>query len=145
MNIFFDTSVLVAASLQHHTLHAQASSAVRQVIRKRNNGCISAHGLAETYSVLTRIPVTPRIHPSEALQIIQRNILPHFEVIALDANDYKAVIEEAASYGWSGGVVYDMLHISCAVKRSVDRIYTLNLSEFRRIAPKTLQDKIRNP
>ncbi len=28
--------------------------------------CISTHGLAEFYSVLTRAPFTPRIHPTEA-------------------------------------------------------------------------------
>jgi hypothetical protein len=48
--IFFDTSVLVAASERSHPHHAQAWPALRRVA---NQGFMSVHSIAETYAALT--------------------------------------------------------------------------------------------
>jgi predicted nucleic acid-binding protein len=144
VNLFFDTSVLVAASSASHPHHAQAMSALRSLRNKGNHGWMSQHALAETYAILTAAPLTPRIHPSEALRIIEVNILPHFRVVELEPKDYQQVVRDMAAGGWRSGKIYDALHLRCAQKQPVDRIYTFNVREFQQIAPH-LQNKICAP
>jgi predicted nucleic acid-binding protein len=49
-----------------------------------------------------------------------------------------------AEEGWTGGVVYDALHLQCARKTACGRIYTFNLPDFQLLAP-DLKDKICAP
>jgi predicted nucleic acid-binding protein len=144
MNVFFDTSVLVAASLTSHPHHVQAHAALRRVATKTDKGFIGAHSLAEIYAILTRLPLEPRIHPLEAVRIIAENILPHFEVIPLLPEDYAAIIAQMGEGGRTGEKIYDALLLSCAAKCPAERIYTFNVVEFRKLAP-TLQDRICAP
>lgn len=53
MQVFFDTTVLVAASEQSHPHHAQALPALRRVVAGHDGGFVSAHSIAETYAALT--------------------------------------------------------------------------------------------
>ncbi|MFZ1890105.1 MAG: PIN domain-containing protein [Candidatus Binataceae bacterium] len=135
MDIFFDTSVLVAAAVRHHPHHSQAASALSDVIGGSYSGFLSVHSIAETYAVLTRLPVQPAIHPSEALRIIEENILAHLRPLSLGAREYREVLREVAEAGLTGGVIYDALLLRCARKRNFYRIYTFNVSHFRIVAP----------
>jgi predicted nucleic acid-binding protein len=145
MDIFFDTSVLVAASVRSHPHHAQALPALQRVIAGKDRGVFSNHSIAEVFSALTRIPVVPRIHPAEAARIVQENILSHFEGIAIGKSDYVEVMKTMATGGWVGGKIYDALLLWSAQKANVDRVYTLNLKDFRLLAPPSLQAKICAP
>ena len=145
MDIFFDTTVLVAASERSHPHYAQAWPALRRVAIGKDNGFVSAHSVAEVYASLTRLPVLPRIHPVEASRIINENILPHFEVIPILKSDYLAALKSVTSGGWSGAKIYDALLLCCAAKREMDRIYTFDLADFRLLAPASLQGKICAP
>ena len=145
MRVYLDTNVLVAASVQEHQHHLQSFDLVKAVKEGTFEGCISTHGLAEFYSVLTRAPFTPRVHPAEAGRFLNDNILPYFELIALSAEDYKAVLRSCASAGLIGGVVFDALHVHSAQKSGCDRIYTFNVKDFRFLAPADLVDKITAP
>ena len=139
MDIFFDTTVLVAASEQGHPHHAQARPALQRVAAGRDKGFMGAHSIAEVYAALTRLPVQPRIHPLEAVRILSDNIVPHFEIIPIDKEDYVAALSSVGNGGWSGPKIYDALLLRCATKRGVKRIYTFNLGDFRQLAPPTLQ------
>jgi len=110
----------------------------------RHSGAVSAHGLAETFSTLTRLPLSPAIHPAEAYLFIKETVLPHCEVVGLDAKDYLAVLESAAKAALRGGVLYDALQLRCAEKARCDRIYTFNHAHFVRLAP-ALHDRISQP
>jgi predicted nucleic acid-binding protein len=145
VKVYLDTNILVAASVREHPHHAQSFDLVRAVKEGALRGCISTHGLAEFYSVLTRAPFTPRVHPTEAGRFLDDNILPYFELVALSANDYKAVIRSCASAGLIGGVVFDALHLHCAQKAGCDRVYTLNVKDFRALAADDLSAKIGAP
>ena len=145
MKVYLDTNVLVAASVQEHPHHMQSFDLVRAVKEGALRGCISTHGLAEFYSVLTRAPFTPRVHPAEAGRFLDDNILPYFELIALSADDYKAVLRSCTNAGLAGGVVFDALHLHSAQKADCDRIYTFNVKDFRSLAPADLADKIAAP
>src|SRR5271155_6127530 len=109
MYIFFDTTVLVAASEQSHPHYAQAWPALLRVAAGQDKGIMGLHSIAEVFAALTRLPVQPRIHPVEAARIITENILPHFEVVSLGENEYLEVLSAMAGGGWIGAQVYDVL------------------------------------
>jgi len=145
MDVFFDTTVLVAASEQSHPHYAQARPALLRVATGQDRGFMSAHSIAELYAALTRLPVQPRIHPVEAARIVAENILPYFEVVTLSKKDYVEALNAMAAGGWAGAKIYDALLLCCAARRAVDRIYTFNLGDFKQLAPARLQEKICAP
>ena len=106
---------------------------------------MSAHSIAEVYAALTRLPVQPRIHPVEALRIINDNILPHFEAVPIGKKDYVEALRVVANGGWTGAKIYDALLMGCAARCRADRIYTFNLADFRLLAPAGLQEKVCTP
>ncbi len=145
MRIFFDTTVLVAASERSHPHHVQAWLALLRVAGTRDKGFISAHSIAELYAALTRLPVQPRIHPVEAARIVSENILPHFEVVPVSLDDYLEAVKSVANGGSIGPKIYDVLMLRCADQCGAERIYTFNLGDFRQLAPEALQKKICAP
>jgi predicted nucleic acid-binding protein len=145
VNIFFDTTVLVAASEQSHPHYTQARPALLRVATGQDKGIMGLHSIAELFAALTRLPVQPRIHPVEAARIVNENVLPHFEVVFLGEEDYVEVMNMMASGGWSGARIYDALLLRCAARSGVERIYTFNLGDFRQLAPDCLQEKICAP
>lgn len=77
----------------------------------------------------------PRISPTMAYDLIQRNVFDLCEVLPLSADDYRAVIKHLSDEGITGGVTYDAVILSAAIKGKADRIVTLNGDDFRRIYP----------
>src|ERR1700674_1719199 len=144
MKIYCDTSVLVAASISTHPHYAQSMGLLLQVRAGKLEAVISAHGTAEFYAVLTRAPLSPPIYPSEAWRLLAENILPHFHVAALTAAQYASVLRQAAEKGWTGGLVYDALHLEAAPSNRCKRIYTFNLRHFLQLAPE-LRNTICSP
>lgn len=145
MNIFFDTSVLVAASERSHPHHVQARPALLRVIVGKDKGFISAHSIAEIYAALTRLPVQPRIHPMEAARIVTENLVPNFDVVPVRKQDYVEALTATAAGGWTGGKIYDALLLRSARSCSAERIYTFNLADFRNLASEDLRAKICSP
>ena len=88
MKVFFDTSVLVAASEQGHPHYPQAWLALLRVTARKDRGFINVHSIAEMYAALTRLPVQPLIHPTEAARIISDNILTRFESMSVGKKDH---------------------------------------------------------
>ncbi|HKW74867.1 MAG TPA: PIN domain-containing protein [Terriglobales bacterium] len=144
MKAYFDTTVLVAACIIGHSHHNQAAAVMQTTRTKKLNACTSVHALAEFYSVLTRAPFTPPVYPSEAWQLLSTNILPSFDLITLTPKEYLEAIQNCALQGWSGGRVYDALHLRCAQKFGCDRIYTFNLRHFKQLSPE-LADRVISP
>jgi predicted nucleic acid-binding protein len=144
VKVYFDTTVLVAASVAGHPHHGQSFSTLSAVLNKIVIGCVSGHGLSELYAVLTRAPFTPPIYPLEAWKLISANVLPNFKIITLTSEMYRDAIESCANHGWIGGRIYEALHLSCARNAACDRIYTLNVRHFQQLAP-DLADRIGAP
>ncbi len=145
MEIFFDTTVLVAASEQGHPHYARAWPALQRVAAGHDKGFMGVHSIAEVYASLTRLPVQPRIHPLEAVRIVTDNILAHFEVVFMDKEDYLAALSTVGNGAWSGAKIYDALLLRCAAKCMPERIYTFNLGDFKQLAPAALQGLICAP
>lgn len=145
MRSYIDTNVLVAACVEDHPHYPPAFDLVKRVKNGEMEACIAAHGLAELYSVLTRAPFRPRVHPAEAGRLLEDNLLPHLELVTLSAEDYRDVLNACAAAGLIGGVVFDALHLRAARKAGCDRIYTFNVRDFRALASDDLQEKITAP
>jgi predicted nucleic acid-binding protein len=77
---YLDTNVLIAASVEAHPHHSSSFRVIEKAAGGRIDACISTHALAGFYSVLTRAPFSPRVHPGEAGRFLEDNILPHFEL-----------------------------------------------------------------
>jgi predicted nucleic acid-binding protein len=135
MNIFCDTTVLVAASLEPHVHHAPAKAALERICHGYDAGFTAAHCLAETFSVLSRMPTVPKLTPQDVLAILEANVIPHFELIVLAPADYQQAVRDLAKRGLGGGRIYDLLHLGAARKQTLDRIYTFNEAEWRNLAP----------
>ncbi len=145
MRVFLDTSVLVAASESSHPHHAQALPALRRVAKGEDTGFIGVHSIAETYAALTRLPVQPRIHPSEAGRIIRENILKYFTLVPAGQDEYLQALTAVQDNGWPGAKIYDALLLACAARSGAERIYTFNLGDFRGLAPAELHARICSP
>jgi predicted nucleic acid-binding protein len=135
MKILFDTSVLVAALVQPHPLHHHALSWFRKARAGEFELIVSSHTIAELYAVLSTLPVSPRITPGLAWQLIHENVEPVASVISLSSSDYFATIRRMSDLGISGGAIYDALIVKTAQKSVVDRVLTLNVNDFKRIWP----------
>ncbi|MBV9999577.1 MAG: PIN domain-containing protein [Verrucomicrobia bacterium] len=141
MKVFFDTSVLVGAFYGDHPRHA-ACLRLLEDASKKTHFC-AAHSVAELYAVMTRLPVRPRITPAQGLLFVE-NVRDYFSIVALGATEYLEVITGATRSGLGGGKIYDLLVLRCALKRGADRIYTLNLQEFTRLASPELKKRLGN-
>lgn len=135
MKIFCDTSVLVAASLQTHLHHEPAKAALLRIRQGHDEGYACAHALAETFSVLSRMPTKPKLLPEDVLDILKQGIIPHFIFVALQSEDYPLAISDLVAKRMGGGRIYDLLHLRAAGKLALDRIYTFNDSEWKTLSP----------
>ena len=97
----FDTSAAVPLLVRSHTAHAS--------VRRHAAGraaVLTTHSLAETYSVLTRLPGDARVSTSDAVRLIEANFgtslpVPDDELVRLPG--------VLAPLGIAGGAVYDAL------------------------------------
>jgi predicted nucleic acid-binding protein len=132
VRIFFDTSVLVAASSVHHE-HHQASFSVYQHAFE-HDAYWAAHSIAEVYAALTRLPGKQRMSGEQALLVLNE-LRQYLSTVVLDEGEYHAAITEAAAQGVLGGTTHDALSAYCALKVKAAIIYTWNVDDFRRCGP----------
>lgn len=144
MNVYIDTNIVIADTALIHPHKTNALELFRKIRVSRWTPVIAAHGLAEAYSVLTRTPFRPRITSADAWRSLQENVLRSFEIVSLNRTDYSEILRHCAAQGWTGGLIFDALHMQAARKAKCARVYTLNVAHFRRIAP-DLGDRILSP
>jgi predicted nucleic acid-binding protein len=117
-------------------------------LRKARSGdvelIISSHNPAELYSILTILPLSPRIAPATAVRLINDSVLPWTKVISLSASDYLTTIEELAGLGITGAAIYDALIARAAAKGGAEKLITLNAEHFKRVAPR-MTDAVSEP
>lgn len=135
MKVLFDTSVLVAALIPDHAMHGRSFPWLRRAHEGELEFIVAAHSTLELYSVLTRLPVAPRIGPLTAKRLVSENVSGHARNVALSATDYRQLLERVAELGLAGGVVFDALVARSAEKSGAERLLTLNPSDFERVWP----------
>ena len=89
----------------------------------------------EIYSILTTLPLSPKIYPSLAVNLIRENVLKDFIIVKYNNDDYISLLDELLSNNITGGASNDGLILYAARKMKIDRILTLNVNDFVRISP----------
>jgi predicted nucleic acid-binding protein len=129
--IAIDTSVLVAGTIELHPFHQRARTWLNAVSRGEVAATLCAHGLAEFYSVLTKIPQP--LAPADA-RLATLNLATHFRVVPLTLDAYLAAIDRCVTRSLSSGTIFDALHIVAAEQAGADVILTFNPADFWRLA-----------
>ena len=96
-----DTSVAVPLLLRRHDAHRAVRAAVRNVVVS-----MTGHSLAETYSVLTRLPGDARLEPVDAATLLSSGFGP---VLVVDPETAAEVANLLGALNIAGGAVYDAL------------------------------------
>lgn len=99
MTIAVDTSVAVPLLVRSHQHH-------REVVRWWNGQelVLSGHALAETYSVLTRLPGDARLSAEDAARLLDARFTAPLTLSAPAARKVHATLSRL---GVAGGAVYD--------------------------------------
>ena len=139
MKTVFDTSVIVSGIVESHPMHTKCLPWLQRARAGDFECVVLSHTLAETYAVLTTLPVKPRISPLVAQRLIDTNLEAMARIVPLTIADYKTTIERMAEMGLSGGTVYDALVAAVARRLSVDKLLTLNAGDFHRVWPEGKQ------
>lgn len=135
MKTLFDTSVIISGIIESHPMHAKCLPWLQRAKAGELEFIVVSHTLAETYAVLTALPVKPRISPLVAQRLIDNNLRAIARIIPLTTADYWNTIQRMTEMGLSGGIVYDALIATVARRLSVDKLLTLNTDDFRRAWP----------
>jgi predicted nucleic acid-binding protein len=140
MNVLFDTSVLVSALLKSHMHHVAAA---RWLVAAKSSAVdmfVSAHTLAELYSVLTRMP--GKLSAQTAWRLIETGVIKYAAIRTLTGPRYARLVKRLAYSNIVGGLVFDAVIAEVARFARVDAIVTLNVSHFRHLASGTGIDVI---
>ncbi len=135
MKVFGDTSVLVPALWKWHPDHTDCVAWLVAAASGAVELCTTAHCLAETFSVLTRLPIQQRIKPAEAWDSLAASVLPHVNMIELSSAVYVSALRELAGRGIGGGMAYDALIAAGAELAQVDLLITGNVRHFETVWP----------
>jgi len=135
VKILFDTSIIVSGIVETHPMHAKCLPWLQRAKAGEVECIVVSHTLAETYAVLTTLPVKPRISPLVAQRLIDNNLQEIARIVPLTIADYWNTIRRMTAMGLSGGTIYDALIATVARRLSVDKLLTLNTDDFRRVWP----------
>ena len=135
MTVLFDTSVLVAALDTGHPEHVRAAACWQRARDGSVRAVVSAHTLAELFVSFTKAPATTPAGAARVRDRIASDVLPHCQVYALSAADYRDLLDAAVSLQIRGATVYDAIHAKVAELAGCDELVTLNLRHFRRVWP----------
>ncbi len=136
MKTLFDTSVIVAGLVEAHPMHGRTFHWIKQAKDKKLELVVAAHTIAESYAVLSSLPIKPRISPLVARKLLRENIESFGKIISLTPVEYLDTITRLSEIGLAGGITYDALIARVALKSRVERLVTLNVEDFRRVWPK---------
>jgi predicted nucleic acid-binding protein len=101
VTVAVDTSVAVPLLLRSHHDHTN-------VVRWWNGEdvALSGHALAETYSVLTRLPGDARLAPADAARLLDARFS---SPLVLGSSQARKLPDTLSRLGIAGGAVYDAL------------------------------------
>jgi predicted nucleic acid-binding protein len=112
VNVFLDTSVLLAGLIDLGPQSAPAQSLLHGVAEKNVPGSGTAwYCCLEFLSVATRLPPEFRLTSGDAIRLIEEEVIGRMTVHDLPPADRKAMLRLIAEDGVSGGRVYDV-HIA---------------------------------
>lgn len=130
MKVALDTSVIVAAVVQDHPHHARASWWLRT--RRRIDRVASWHAYAESWAVLTALPLDPRVSGEVASAVLER-VRRSVGFVLPKAGTYPAAAARCSARAVRSGGVYDAIHLVTAEAEGADLLLTFNVDDFMRL------------
>ena len=130
MRVALDTSVIVAALVEQHPQHASAAFWLRT--RSAKTRIASAHAFAETWAVLTSMPLDPPVSGQVALTALTR-LERIVRFVPARQRVYRTAAARCASLGLRSGAIYDALHLVTAEFEGADALLTFNERDFARL------------
>jgi predicted nucleic acid-binding protein len=128
---FFDTSVLLAGLVDVGPASAFAQQAMDAVAEGRIEGpCTAWHCCLEFYAVATKLPPEFRLRPSDALRLLETEILARFSVQQLPGSVRADFLRAAARDGSAGGRIYDAHIAEIAYRSGARTLVTDNRRHF---------------
>jgi predicted nucleic acid-binding protein len=133
-DVFVDTSVLLGALIDFGARSAAALAFFEAIVAARDRRPKTAwHCCLEAYSVATRLPEEYRLRPSEAVTLIEAEVIARFEILDLPPPGRLEFLQDCARAGVSGGRLYDA-HIAAIARASRARlVVTENRRDFAAI------------
>lgn len=134
-----DSSVIVAAV---SSWHERREAAVAELDTRLDTGeemVLAGPSVVESFSVLTRLPAPYRLSANDARALIMTNFVERAEVVALDATQYRSLLDRALALGVAGGQLYDLVIAECARQATVQALLTFNAQHFRRLADRSIE------
>ncbi len=132
MKVAFDTSVLVPALVRAHAFHARADVWLQGAVDGSLSASTGWHAVAETWSVLTRLPLTPPLTGERARLVVER-IRSCVALVEPDAQIYDLALRRCATMGLRSGAIFDALHLISAERVGADLFLTFNRQDFERL------------
>ena len=126
MSLLLDTSVIIASLDGDEPRHADCDRLVAMGGHK-----LYAHGLAETFSILSSGRHGRRLRPALVARLIEDSVLPYVELVHLTGRETMTAIADAERRGARGGAIYDLLHLMAARKARVQALVTLDTQDFQ--------------
>ncbi len=131
--VFFDTNVLVAACVATHPHHQPSRTKLAEAQQGKIQGVISSQIIAETYAVLTTLPLTPAILPATAGQLIDEN-LREFRRIHISSHDYDQALQRTIDRNLRGNLIFDSLILQACLREKISTLLTWNERDFLRLS-----------
>ena len=123
---YLDTSIIVPAIAEVHPNHLACSA-----LLTAPDAVTSAHALAETFAVLTKVYK----FDSETVATVLASLPSALRVEPIAIADYFDAMSQSRSRRIIGGRIYDALHTAVARRLHATRVLTYNVSDFTSVAP----------
>jgi predicted nucleic acid-binding protein len=123
---YLDTSIIVPAFAEVHPDHK-----VCEPLLAAQDSVTSAHTLAETFAVLTKVYK----FDSESVTAVLAALPTALRVEPISIADYFDAMSQSKSRRIIGGRIYDALHSAVARRLKADRVLTFNVNDFKSVAP----------
>lgn len=124
---------MVPALVQAHPFHPRAFVWLQAAYAGTIEGIVTWHGIAETWSVLTRLPLSPPISARLAESLLE-TLRTKFAVLSVSAKAYKDAIRRASEKSVRSGALFDALHLVTAEQAKASVLVTFNQGDFERLS-----------
>jgi predicted nucleic acid-binding protein len=131
VKVAIDTSVIVAAVVEGHPHHARASWWLRA--RQNVERIASWHAYAESWAVLTALPIEPRVSGDVAAAVLER-VRRSTRFVSARQATYPTAVSRCNARALRSGAVYDALHLVTAEQEAAELFLTFSVEDFLRLA-----------
>jgi predicted nucleic acid-binding protein len=129
-SLFFDTSILLAATIDFGARSELALALMNRVAAQRSRPLTAWHCCLEYYSVSTRLPEEYRLSPEDASLLLFHEVFDRFSIHDLPSGSRREFIESLARDGIVGGRTYDAHIAEVAVAAGASVVVTENRRDF---------------